>query len=216
MTAFVQLTFANELDKTRLEDALAHAVHRNPLLACRIRTNSNVWHWEYDPNFRPTIECFQAQPPIESGRIAPMDLRIKPGMRAWFHPHEGDRWRLLFQFHHACADGIGMRRFVLDALAHYANSYATNQPLAVQHVRFERLDHHRLKSRGCLKHLTETPPLLKLTAWQKMKNNYYFFLQRLRHCWARGVDQWNRPSIFRASVVGDLGSGRIASYLPGS
>lgn len=181
MTAFVQLTFANQLDGLRLEDALFHAVHRNPLLACRIRTTSKVWQWDYDPNFRPTLEPYHEQPPTQAGRVVPMDLRARPGMRVWFHPHDEGRWRLLFQFHHACADGIGMRRFVLDTLAHYANSTIDTasavKELAVQHVRFERLDHERLRSRGCLKHLTDTPPLLRLSAWQKMRNSYYFFFQ---------------------------------------
>ncbi len=160
----------------RLENALAHAVHRNPLLACRIRTDSQVWHWEYDADFRPVLEPFHLQPPVQSGRVVPMDLRVRPGMRAWLHPHEQDRWRLLFQFHHACADGIGMRRFVLDALAHYANSTA-DKDQTIQHVRFERLDHQRLRSRGCLKHLTDTPPMVRLSAWEKLKNSYYFFFQ---------------------------------------
>ena len=177
MTAFVQLTFTGQLDSVRLENALFHAVHRNPLLASRIRTDAKVWHWEYDRSFRPVIEAFDEQPPTQAGRVVPMDLRARPGMRVWHHPHTEDRWRLLFQFHHACADGIGMRRFVLDALAHYANSGSADKELAVQHVRFERLDHERLRARGCLKHLTDTPPVLRLTAWQKMKNNYYFFCQ---------------------------------------
>ncbi len=70
-----------------------------------------------------------------------------------------------------------MRRFVLDVLAHYANASACASSEAVQHVRFERLDHQRLRMRGCLKHLTDSPPLLRLTAWEKLRNNYYFFFQ---------------------------------------
>ncbi len=177
MTAFVQLTFASELDRDRLEAALHHAVHRNPLLASRIRTHTKVWHWEYDAAFQPKLECFAQQPPTKCGRIVPMDLRQHPGMRVWFHRHTEDRWRLLFQFHHACADGIGMRRFVLDALAHYANTTAAHKDAAVQHVRFERLDHLRLRQRGCVKHLTDTAPVVRLTGWQKAKNSYYFFFQ---------------------------------------
>lgn len=181
MTAFVQLTFASPLDQVRLEQALMHAVHRNPLLASRIRTDSKVWHWIYDPDFSPKLESYDDQPPAVAGRIVPMDLRSHPGMRVWFHPHDEGRWRLLFQFHHACADGIGMRRFLLDALAHYANSAigidTVDRETAIQHVRYERLDHNRLSSRGCMKHLTETKPLVQLSAWQKMKNNYYFFFQ---------------------------------------
>ena len=177
MTAFVQLTFASPLEEARLEAALFHAVHRNPLLASRIRADALVWHWEYDPTFRPRLESYEQQPPTQSGQVVPMNLRNQPGMRVWHHPHEEARWRLLFQFHHACADGIGMRRFVLDVLAHYANSKSSEKEHSVQNVRFERLDHQRLRHRGCLKHLIDTPPTLRLTAWQKMKNNYYFFFQ---------------------------------------
>lgn len=186
MTAFVQLTFAGALESVRLEEALYQAVHRNPLLASRIRTDSKVWQWVYDASFRPSLESYEHRPPTHGGRVVPLDLRARPGVRVWHHPYSDGRWRLLFQFHHACADGIGMRRFVLDALAHYANSAVEaaveedgprQNSSTVQHVRFERLDHLQLRSRGCLKHLTDTPPLVRLSTWQKIKNSYYFFFQ---------------------------------------
>ncbi len=85
MTAFVQLTFANALDPLRLENALFHAVHRNPLLACRIRTNSRIWHWDMIA-ISSSLGTVPDQPPAVAGRIVPMDLRSRPGMRVWFHP----------------------------------------------------------------------------------------------------------------------------------
>lgn len=174
MSAFVQLSFRNGLDLDRLRVALRQAVHRNPLLAARLIPHGPSWAWNYDPNHETTIRLFQSDPPVVDGRIRVIDLCREPGMRVWYD-EAGKSSRLIFQFHHACADGIGMRRFVLDLLICYERAFAAADDPVHAELRLDRLDHRRLRERGSLKHLEDSPPAKPLTLWQRTKNSFYFF-----------------------------------------
>ncbi len=73
-----------------------------------------------------------------------------------------------------------MRRFIIDVLVSYARLCADEtDPLhtKLRMDRLDRLDPNRLLTRGCLKHLTETPAAVPLTSWQRLVNTYYFFCQ---------------------------------------
>ncbi len=176
MTAFVQLTFSQEPRRDVLHQALMRAIHRNPLLASRIDCSRNVWRWVYDREFRPAFLSYVDQPPVRGRNVWPIDLRNEPGLRAWIHPHQNN-WRLLFQIHHACADGIGMRKFALDMLIAYSRAFAAPGSQLKSASRIDRLEHERLLHRGSIEHLTSVPPIKPLTTWQRIKNNYYFFFQ---------------------------------------
>lgn len=119
MTSFIELRFASPLDVGKLLATLTNAVHRNPLLASRVvEHNADLW-WDYDPLYRPELLASSTQPPLRQGWPIPIDLRRECGGRYWYGTCESG-WRLMIQLHHACCDGVGMRRVMIDALAGYA------------------------------------------------------------------------------------------------
>ena len=119
MTSFIELHFASPLDPSRLLGALTVAVHRNPLLASRVvERDGDLW-WDYDPLYQPELLASSTQPPLRQGWPIPIDLRRECGGRYWYGTCESG-WRLMIQLHHACCDGVGMRRVMIDALSGYA------------------------------------------------------------------------------------------------
>jgi hypothetical protein len=119
---------------------------------------------------------FAVRSPIVDGRLQPIDLTQEPGLRIW-RKVCGDETNLIFQIHHACADGIGIRRFVIDLLILYTRSSGTSHTSTRPRLRLDRLSHERLGLRGCMKQIEQNPPASPLTSWQRIKNLAYFFLQ---------------------------------------
>ncbi len=125
MTSFIELHFASPLDSRRLQAALTVAVHRNPLLACRVVERDGDWWWDYDPLYQAELLVASTNPPLRQGWPIPIDLRRECGGRYWYgacsDQSQGEAgWRLMIQLHHACCDGVGMRRVLIDALSGYA------------------------------------------------------------------------------------------------
>ncbi|MCC6512194.1 MAG: hypothetical protein IT423_24060 [Pirellulaceae bacterium] len=174
MTAFMQVTLATPLNVEFLEEAVYRACVRNPLYASRVTQATKAWQWHYDAAFRPKIRSIELEPPVVDGFIVPIDLTQEPGIRVWYHRQADDTWRLLFQFHHACADGIGMRRFVIDTLICYARFCIPEDDPLQANLRLDRLDHARLLERGSINHLVDTPAAVPLTLKQRLWNTYYF------------------------------------------
>ncbi len=119
MTSFIELHFASPLDARKLLAALTVAVHRNPLLASRVvERDGDLW-WDYDPLHQPELLTSSTNPPLRQGWPIPIDLRHECGGRYWYKACETG-WRLMIQLHHACCDGVGMRRVMIDTLSGYA------------------------------------------------------------------------------------------------
>ncbi len=199
MTGFVELHFASPLDARRLQAALTVAVHRNPLLASRIVQRQRDLWWDYDPHYQPKILAASTNPPLHQGWPIPIDLQRECGSRYWYGATE-QGWRLMIQFHHACCDGIGLRRVVLDTLSGYAQpidgvlaaeeTQSSSEPEACEEgathevrppslskekpIRWESLSMELLAERADYAKAYSTPPKRPLTAWQRIKNTHYF------------------------------------------
>ncbi len=124
MTSFIELYFSLPLDLIKLTTALTTTVHRNPLLASRVvQRDGDLW-WDYDPLNKPELLSLSASPPVRQGWPIPIDLRHECGIRYWYGPAEKEStfggWKLMIQLHHACSDGVGLRRVLVDALTGYA------------------------------------------------------------------------------------------------
>ncbi len=176
MLATVQLTFQGSLEVLKLEKALNQSLKRNPLLSSRITPGAGSWQWVHDGNWKPTIRSLAESPPIVDGRPEPLNLLQEPGMRVWLGSRD-DKSTLLFQFHHACVDGIGIRRFIVDFLINYTRCFAKSQTSIAPRLRLDRLDPERLIARGCLQQVEQMPATCPLTSWQRAKNLFYFFFQ---------------------------------------
>jgi len=180
LTGYVELRFSTPLDAARLETALHEAVHRNPLLACRLREHAGDLWWDYDPEYRPRLLCPRRESPLSQGWPREIDLRRECGGRYWFGAHE-EGWRWMIQFHHACCDGVGMRQIVIDTLAGYTRLLGTSGnsqlPTAVaadKISRLERLSVTALRDRFDFSRTYHGAPKRPLTFWQRLKNAHYF------------------------------------------
>ncbi len=209
MVVFIELIFTEELDLEVVTRTVREALHRHPLLASRIVRKGRHWEWVYDPTWSPTVRDFQSDPPVKNGRVESIDLHETPGVRAWYE-HTDSRFRLVFQFHHACADGVGFRRFIIDWAVCYAR--ARSAPDAPIHapMRMEFIDPQLLLNRGCLKHLEDTPPPLPLTGTQRLRNFIYFFfrppvpIERAKSKRKQLIDNGDQAEFIQPTLVAPL------------
>lgn len=182
MTSFIELHFETKLDTARLENALATAVHRNPLLASRVAEREGELVWEYDPSYRPQLRIESEDPPLRDGRPIPIDLLQECGSRYWYGEREQGS-RFLIQLHHACTDGVGLRRVLIDALTGYARAQQTSQADAgtsdeePKSAKAEKIDIRLLKDRFDFSKSFSGPPSKPISTWQRIKNAHYFHFQ---------------------------------------
>lgn len=183
MSIVVELRFDSPLNEVRLREALAYATHRNPLLACKLDVSDGKYRWRYDASFKPDlhIQPDSARFPVVGGRLAPLNLQAEGGLRVWYYPStvaedigsSGEVTStptslLVFQFHHALVDGIGVRCFMLDFLGSYADSSLQ----VSKAVDFASLD-YRADFAAAVAKQSENP----IGAWRRIKNAYYFHFQ---------------------------------------
>ncbi len=88
-----------------------------------VEREGDLW-WDYDPLYQPELLTSSTQPPLRQGWPIPIDLRHECGGRYWYGACDSG-WRLLIQLHHACCDGVGMRRVMIDSLLGYAQPAAS-------------------------------------------------------------------------------------------
>lgn len=115
----VDLQFSGRFDRSRLEQALAIAVQRHPLLAARIEVDDRGQpRWVAGDQRPPAIDWAPADTPITHPDGPMIDLTRSPGLRVWVR--EGaERTRVVLQFHHACCDGQASLRFSEELLGAY-------------------------------------------------------------------------------------------------
>lgn len=199
MVSWIELHFSGPLQTSALQDSLTEAVHRHPLLASRLIHKGDQWHWEYDASFVPSLRDPVAEPMLlprpstDDSTSAdpsprPLDISREPGCRYWLDndcqlsdTRVGGS-RLIIQLHHACCDGVGLRRVLIDVLAAYSartgESVEGEAPVVSNRSkRRDQLDVSRLSERGDYSNVTATPPRVRVSWWQKLKNAYYFHVQ---------------------------------------
>lgn len=186
MNSFIELHFESLLDRDILSRALTRAVHRNPLLACRIVESEGELQWHYDAEYVPTLRMEREDPPLRNGWPIPIDLGSECGSRYWYGATETGS-RLLIQLHHACSDGVGLRSVLIDMLTSYAKIVLPDlEETSVKTKTWEQLDMASLRDRFDYSKSFSTPPTRKITAWQRIKNAYYFHFQLPKPLQGRG------------------------------
>ncbi len=123
MTYPFELTFRGPLDRGALETALAQAVARHPLLRASIDDRHVRPNWIAAENETPWLDWDDATKPISHPEGERIDLHREAGLRTWVRT-EGQTTRLLFQFHHACCDGLAVERFIEDVLLGYVQTWS--------------------------------------------------------------------------------------------
>lgn len=115
----VRLDFTGELVGTAFAQAMLTVVTRHPLLTALIERGPNGrFVWRSTP-WNPETCHVVSTPPSATELDQPIDLFREPGFHAWGCSH-GNGSSIWMKFHHACCDGLGARRVVLDLLTSYA------------------------------------------------------------------------------------------------
>ncbi len=128
MTALFEFELRGQVQEQLLEESLAAALVRHPLLTARISSVGRRLVWVENTSSPPRIRWLDEKTPLEfPGQQEFLDLRREPGLRIWFR-RDRDRQRLSFQAHHACSDGVGALRFAGDWFALYRAAHESVEP----------------------------------------------------------------------------------------
>lgn len=141
MTFVFIVTIKGSLQRREFEQAVHFALERHPLLRSRIETvRGKGMCWIPVDNPAPQIEWVDDGSPRQPPARERIDLTQEIGLRVWVNRTESAA-ELVFQFHHACSDGLGGVQFVGDLLAHYGlQTSAEGAELPeLEPVRFDRL-----------------------------------------------------------------------------
>ncbi len=119
MTFVLMIKLKGNLLRQPFQQAAHFALDRHPLLAsriCHVRGKGSCWVPVATPT--PQICWGNLQSSQQSAVRERIDLAREIGIRISVDA-DSDRADLLFEFHHACTDGIGAVQFIGDLLAHY-------------------------------------------------------------------------------------------------
>lgn len=195
MTSFIELHFTGPLQQSALSQALADAVDRHPMLGATLSDHGRPGDadrltWLNNQDDRPRL-MDPKQDPVLIDRPGhaelgprPFDLRREPGCRFWYQAeHPSGSSRLLVQLHHACCDGVGLRGVLIDMLTGYAKHVGSDhggESPDGKSRRQPRLNPELLRGRGDFSALRDKPVAEPLSGMQKLRNAYYFHVQRPR------------------------------------
>jgi hypothetical protein len=164
-TFYVELHVEGRFHRPALEAALQTAVQRHPLLHAQIHKDG----WRESWKAAEGAPCVDWSGAIgSSGSIARrwIDLRNECGLRVWVS-NEASRGDVLhLQFHHACCDGLGAGRLIVDLMSAYSTRVGPVSPK----IEVRPPDPRLLKDRGRYAYPGRT------TGWQKLSNTYRFHL----------------------------------------
>jgi len=120
MGFFLTATLTGQLDRAAYQRATATAIARHPLLRARLTVATDGKEaWLVSDDVAPVITWIDSNWPTGSAEPRPIDLRQQTGLHTWIES-TAERTRIAWQFHHACADGLGAADFIGDVLIAYA------------------------------------------------------------------------------------------------
>ncbi len=136
-----ELQFSGEIDRATFDRGLQFALDRNPLLHSLVGVKGKESSWIVVDR-GPFVDWAPAGEPLHDCYDAHIDLTSEIGLRIHVR-HNEERSTVLFQFHHACCDGIGVLGFVEDFLAGYAKAHSNPAEATPRSI-----DPSRLSNRG--------------------------------------------------------------------
>lgn len=137
----VELRFKGPLSRDAFVAALQEALGRHPLLRAVVDDTGRVPVWIADPHGAARVDWQTASMPAMATGGEYLDVRSVPGLHTWVRVTP-DSARVLFQFHHACCDGLAALQFVKDLLGLYKRA------VGVASTPLRRLDPELLRRRG--------------------------------------------------------------------
>jgi NRPS condensation-like uncharacterized protein len=140
MTFVLIVTLKGNLDRTIFEQAVQFALKRHPLLMSKVQNvRGKGLCWLPVDDLRPQID-WRETGPLNPPRHERIDLQNEIGLRIWVDWKAASS-ELVFQFHHACTDGLGGVQFIGDLLADYGMKTTPEggELPEIEPVRFDRL-----------------------------------------------------------------------------
>jgi hypothetical protein len=145
-TAFpIDLSFSGKLDQAAFLTALAQARARHPLLSALVDGSTPRPQWISSGQQTLFVDWAPQGVPITHPDGEYIDLRTHVGLRIWVRTAENTT-RVLFEFHHACCDGVGSLQFIEELLVCYAGAAGG----AGEPPKLSELVVERLRDRGAL------------------------------------------------------------------
>jgi NRPS condensation-like uncharacterized protein len=114
----VELTFSGRLVREHFLAALEQTLARHPMLRAVVDTSARRPQWIADRRACAEVDWADASLAIAHPAGEFIDLAAGPGLRTWVRTTPAGA-RVLFQFHHACCDGLSALQFVREMLAAY-------------------------------------------------------------------------------------------------
>jgi hypothetical protein len=124
MAFFLRLHFRGEIDRKSFEAALGQTLDRHPLFQAFVREIDGQLTWISADGARPQVIWNDSDEPAGE-QVDWIDLSNEIGLRVTVSK-SNDQTHVLFQFHHACTDGIGAVRFIEDLLTLYTAKHGTS------------------------------------------------------------------------------------------
>lgn len=119
MACFTRIAFSGKFDQAVFVAALQKTLPRHPLLHAQVADEpGRALTWIAASEVLPYLDCADADAPLRFPATYQIDLRRETGLRIWARTRDTGG-TLLFQFHHACCDGVGAHQFLEDLLCLY-------------------------------------------------------------------------------------------------
>lgn len=141
MTFVIELSFIGRLDRELWDSAVQEAVARHPLLSACIRQLHFGPTWVETRLPTPVIWDQESDPPAPPV-MTWIDLKHEPGIRVYVREGTGHT-NVWLQIHHACSDGQGSRRFIVDLFTAYCRKFPHRHPCP----EYDALNYDRLLKR---------------------------------------------------------------------
>ncbi len=178
---FFQVNFDSLLEDARLERAIHIVLEHHPLLTARVIDQNGQPLW-IPGEEHPVLFDLTSHPPLIEGRARPIDLRREPAIRFW-HIKQDGRSQILLQYHHAASDGLPIRQLLIDIAQQYSLLWEGDKNGREDHGQqpsrstlfYRKFVRDRIRDRSDYSHLGK--PKRAISAWQRLKNAYYFHFQ---------------------------------------
>lgn len=173
MCFFIEQHYSGAVNTDALNAALAEAIQMHPLLNCHLQWRRRKAFWVRSP-IPPVAKLVSENERLVSDHDGYIDLTNETGLRIWIE-QKSNGLRSVFQFHHACCDGIGALQFVTDVAVAYAartsNDYIPQRNVTDLSLLTTR--HHQLNRREII-----SPPTFPQIVIGTIREVVKFFRQK--------------------------------------
>lgn len=162
-TFSIVLQFEGRASSAALEVAFARALARHPLLTAQVSRQGGLSQWRLPDQDGPRVQWPAEYDPMNPPEGRGIDLTREPGLRIWARS-SGPTTDVSLQVHHACCDGLGARRFIIDLLLEYGRETAVGSELP----NLDPIDPARLRDRGAIGQTATAGQQLRF--WERVRN----------------------------------------------